>query len=73
VTGTGGREGSLRLDFEIHEDQLTIRGRGSLAGPQDVRTELTEFSRMILQTVVDAAALEMDGVAPTFYATKRRR
>jgi hypothetical protein len=38
-----------------------------------VRTELTEFSRMILQTVVDAAALEMDGAAPTFYATKRRK
>ena len=72
VTGTGGREGSLRLDFEIHDDRLTIRGRGFLAGSQSVRTELTEFSRMILHTVVDSAALERDGMAPTFYATKWR-
>ena len=73
VTGPNGRDGSLQLTFEIEDDRLTIKGRGRLAAPGGVRTELTEFSRMILQTVTDSAALERDDGTPAFYATKRRK
>jgi hypothetical protein len=38
-----------------------------------VRTELTELSRMILDTVVDDAALEQTDGVPTFRMSKTKR
>jgi hypothetical protein len=73
LTGASGRDGTLRLVFDIEDDRLTIRGKALLAASETVRTDLSEFSRMILQTVTDSAALELHDGVPTFYATKRRK
>ncbi len=72
LTGAQGREGDLQVEFEVHEDRLEIRGLGRFAPGQKVRTSLTEFSQMILETVVDSASLEqLDGL-PTFNLIKRK-
>lgn len=72
LTGAQGREGELRIKFHVHDDRLEIEGLGSFAPGQKVRTDLTEFSKMILGTVVDSASLaQLDG-SPTFSLTKRK-
>jgi anti-sigma regulatory factor (Ser/Thr protein kinase) len=72
LTGTHGREGSLEVRYEIHDDRLEIRGVGRFAPGHKVRTELTEFSRMILTTVVDSAALALADGVPTFSLAKSK-
>ncbi len=73
LTGTQGTEGFLELRFEVHEGRLEIRGTARLRWPEKVRTDLSELSRMILQTVADSASLQrLDGV-PTFHLTKMTR
>ena len=73
LTGAQGRDGTLEISFDIHEDRIDIRGVGRFAGGTKVRTELTEMSRMILQTVVDTANLEQLDGTPTFRLTKTKQ
>ena len=73
LTGTRGREGSLRISFTVTEEQIEVAGVAELGPGQKVRTELTEFSRQILATVVDSAWLERKDGVPTFVLRKRRR
>lgn len=72
LTGTQGRDGSLEIRFSIHDDRIEIDGVGELAPSERVRTELTEFSQMILDTVADAAALEKVDGHPSFRLVKSR-
>jgi hypothetical protein len=72
LTGAQGRDGTLEIDFHVGDSELTIEGRGLLAPGQKVRTELTEFSKMILSTVVDTAALEQDDGLPRFSLSKSK-
>ena len=72
LTGSQGREGDLQLTFTISEQSIEIRGEGLLSPGQKVRTELTEFSRMILDTVVDTASLEQSDGSPIFEWTKAK-
>ena len=72
LTGSQGREGDLQLTFTISEQSIEIRGEGLLSPGQKVRTELTEFSRMILDTVVDTASLEQTDGSPIFELTKAK-
>ncbi len=73
LTGAQGRAGILELTFDIDGRNLQITGTGRFGPGEKVRTELTEFSQMILQTVVDAASLEqMDGV-PRFVLLKSKQ
>ncbi len=72
LTGTQGREGTLEIAFEIEGDRIEIRGVGNFAPGDRVRTELTEFSRMILETVVDSASLEQADGVPTFTLVKTK-
>lgn len=72
LTGAQGREGELQVKFQVHDDRLEIQGLGHFAPGQKVRTDLTEFSRMILETVVDSASLEQFDGSPTFTLTKRK-
>lgn len=72
LTGTQGREGSLEIDFEVGEGTLVISAVGHLAPGQKVRTELTEFSQMILSTVVDDAHLTQENGTPSFRLTKTK-
>lgn len=72
LTGTQGREGSLDLAFHINGNNLQIQGKGRLAAGQKVRTELTEFSRMILDTVVDEATLDTSDGSPGFLLSKSK-
>jgi serine/threonine-protein kinase RsbW len=73
VTGTNGRDGRLEIEFLVHaEDGLEIRGVGRLAPGQKVRTELTEFSQQILETVVDGASLQQTDGVPMFQLTKSK-
>ena len=72
MTGSQGREGSLRIDFAVSEQRIEITGTGHLEPGSKVRTELTDFSRTILETVVDAASLEqLDGM-PVFRLVKTK-
>jgi serine/threonine-protein kinase RsbW len=72
LTGSQGREGDLELTFTITEESIEIRGEGLLTPGQKVRTELTEFSRMILDTVVDTASLEQTDGSPVFELSKAK-
>ena len=71
-TGAQGRDGVLQVDFMVHDDRIEIKGSGSFAPGQKVRTDLTEFSQMILDTVADDATLEQLDGTPTFKLTKSR-
>jgi serine/threonine-protein kinase RsbW len=72
LTGSQGREGDLELTITISEESIEIRGEGLLTPGQKVRTELTEFSRMILDTVVDTASLEQTDGSPVFELSKAK-
>jgi hypothetical protein len=72
LTGTQGREGTLEIRFTVHGDRIEIDGTGDLAPTQKVRTELTEFSRMILDTVADKASLQQVDGHPSFKLVKSR-
>lgn len=73
LTGAQGRDGQLDIGFEIHDDRIEITGTGTFSAGTKVRTELTELSRMILDTVVDDAALEQTDGIPTFRLSKTKR
>jgi serine/threonine-protein kinase RsbW len=60
LIGTEGQAGSLHIEFAIVGNRIEISGTGPLE-PGQTRTTLTEFSKQILDTVADEAALLMDG------------
>ena len=71
-TGANGRDGTIEVTFTVQDDRLEITGAGRFSPGEKVRTELTEFSRMILETVADSASLhQMDGT-PTFNLVKSK-
>ncbi|MDQ4142480.1 MAG: hypothetical protein M3198_01860 [Actinomycetota bacterium] len=73
ITGSQGRDGTLDVRFSVAEDRIEIRGRANLSPGDKVRTDLTEFSQMILETVADSASLEqLDGV-PAFTLVKSKK
>ena len=72
LTGAQGRQGDLRIEFMVYEDRIEIRGLGDLAPGQKVRTELTDMSRMILETLVDSASLEQQDGSPRFALVKSK-
>lgn len=72
LTGSQGRDGDLQLTFTITGQSIGIRGEGLLTPGQKVRTELTDFSRMILDTVVDTASLEQTDGSPVFELSKAK-
>jgi hypothetical protein len=72
LTGTQGRDGALEIRFSVYDDRIEIDGVGELAPSEKVRTELTEFSQMILDTVADTAALEQLDGHPSFRLVKSR-
>lgn len=72
LTGAQGRDGSLEVHFSVHDDRIEIKGIGELSAGQKVRTDLTEFSKMILETVVDSASLEQLDGSPRFILVKSK-
>lgn len=72
MTGAQGREGELSITFAIEGDCIEIHGAGSFSPGQKIRTELTEFSKMILTTVVDGATLTQKDGQPGFALSKRK-
>jgi serine/threonine-protein kinase RsbW len=73
VTGSQGRDGNLDVRFAIGDDRIEITGKADLAPGYKVRTDLTEFSQMILQTVADSASLEQLDGTPTFSIVKSKK
>ncbi len=72
LTGAQGRAGSMEIAFRIDGSAITITGAGRFSPGDKIRTDLTDFSKMILETVVDSASLtQADGV-PTFTLTKSK-
>lgn len=71
LTGTQGRDGTLDIVFRVEGEQIEITGTGRFSTEGTTRTELTEFSRMILETVADRASLSDDG-GPHFELVKSR-
>jgi serine/threonine-protein kinase RsbW len=72
ITGTQGRQGTLQITFNIHADRLEITGTAHLEPGEKVRSELTAFSRQILDTIVDEAVLQQLDGAPVFRLTKKK-
>jgi hypothetical protein len=73
LTGAQGRDGTLDIACDVHDDRIEVRGAGYFSAGTKVRTDLTEMSRKILDTVVDEAVLvQTDGV-PTFRLVKTKR
>jgi serine/threonine-protein kinase RsbW len=72
ITGAHGRSGTLAVDFTLHDDRIEIKGTGKYAEGYDVRTDLTEFSRMILETVTDSADLNASDGLPVFSIVKSK-
>ena len=73
LTGSQGREGSMEIAFEVEGSAITIRGTGRFEAGHKVRTDLTDFSKMILETVVDSASLEHTDGHPTFTVVKSKQ
>ncbi len=73
LTGANGREGTMEVSFVIDDDRIEIQGAGDFAPGQKVRTDLTDFSRVILETVVDEASLEQADGNPVFSLVKSKR
>ena len=73
LTGAQGREGTLNIGFDLHDDRIEIRGSGDFSAGTKVRTDLTDMSKMILETVVDDARLEQTDGMPTFRLTKTKK
>jgi serine/threonine-protein kinase RsbW len=73
LTGAQGRDGDLEVRFSIGEDRIEIEGRAVLQPGHKVRTDLTEFSQMILDTVADSASLQQLDGTPTFNLVKSRK
>ena len=71
-TGSNGRDGTIEVTFTIQDDRLEITGAGRFSPGEKVRTELTEFSRMILETVADSASLQQTDGTPTFNLVKSK-
>jgi serine/threonine-protein kinase RsbW len=72
LTGAQGRQGTLEIKFTIDDSRIEITGAGKFSPGEKVRTELTEFSRMILETVADTAALDLTNGVPTFNIVKSK-
>lgn len=72
ITGAHGRSGTLAVGFTLHDDRIEIKGTGKYSEDYDVRTELTEFSRMILETVTDSADLSTSDGMPVFSIVKSK-
>ncbi|HWC15068.1 MAG TPA: hypothetical protein VG929_10845 [Actinomycetota bacterium] len=70
LTGAQGRDGSLQIGFQIYDDRIEISGAGHFSAGTKVRTDLTEMSKMILDTVVDSATLHQTDGVPSFTLTK---
>lgn len=73
LTGAQGREGTLEVTFTISDDSIEITGVGNFPAGVRVRTDLTEFSLRILDTVVDSASLTNDDGVPGFTLTKQKQ
>ncbi len=73
LTGAHGRDGTMEISFVIEDDVIQIQGSGDFAPGQKIRTDLTDFSRVILETVVDSASLEQDDGSPVFNLIKSKR
>ena len=73
LTGAQGREGTLDIGFDLHDDRIDIRGVGHFSAGTKVRTDLTDMSKMILETVVDEAVLEQSDGTPSFRLSKTKR
>ena len=72
MTGSQGREGTLSISFTVDEGEIRISGEGHFLPGSRVRTELTDFSRTILETVADTAKLEQLDGKPTFQLVKTK-
>jgi len=73
LTGTQGRDGVIQVRFSVGEDRIEISGAGRFSPGQKLRSELTQFSRMILETVADEASLEQRNGSPTFRVVKNKK
>ena len=71
-TGSNGRQGEIEVRFNITDNQIEITGIGRFSPGEKVRTDLTEFSRMILETVADTASLQHTDGTPTFNLVKSK-
>lgn len=73
LTGAGGRDGTIEIAFGVEGSSITITGMGRFSAGERIRTDLSEFSKMILDTVADRASLEQPDGVPTFTLVKSKQ
>ncbi len=73
LIGAQGRDGTLEIHWQLHDDKIEISGRGRFSPSDKIRTELTELSQAILDTVVDTAALHARDGLPAFDLAKSKK
>ena len=73
LTGAAGRDGTIEIAFGVEGSSITITGTGRFSPGDRVRSELSEFSKMILDTVADRASLEQADGVPTFTLVKSKQ
>jgi serine/threonine-protein kinase RsbW len=73
LIGSQGRDGVLEVSFTLYDDRIEIAGAGVYESEYRIRTELTDFSRMILDTVADEAVLDQQDGIPAFSVVKGKR
>ena len=73
LTGSHGRDGTLEVRFAVGEGKIEITLTARLAPGDKVRTDLTEFSQMILDTVADSATLSLRDGTPVFELVKSKK
>ena len=70
MTGSGGREGTLELHFELSPEGLRVKGEGHFSVPGPVH--LSELSQVILDALVDEHSMKDGAGGPRFELVKRR-
>ncbi len=73
LTGAQGRQGAIEIAFRVEGSSITITGSGRFAPGDRIRTDLSDFSKMILETVADSASLSQADGVPTFTLTKSKQ
>lgn len=73
LTGSRGHDAVLEVRFDVHVDRIEITGTAKSPSGGVASTELSGFSRQILETVVDSASLQQSDGSRTFRLIKSRR
>ncbi len=71
LVGRAGRPGTLTLHYAIHDDGLSVRGKGHFVDGAGSNPVLSPLSLQILSAVVDECEVSGGADGPSFRMVKR--